>query len=102
MAMDCRLDCGYGLLQSLKFPVFSSPGPVWSWSFSGPVTRLPNTIPKSEFGGEVRMNELINFWPANGGLYILQSEIGSGKCPVSWVSILGWITQLLTQQFRVL
>ncbi len=48
------------------------------------------------------MNELINFQPANGGLYILQSEIRLGKRPVSRVSILGWITQLLTQQFRVL
>ena len=98
MVMDHRPDHGYSLLQSLKFPVFSSPDPVWSQSFSGPVTGLPNTIPKSEFGSEVRMNELINFWPANGGLYILQSKIGSGKCPVSWVSTLEWITQ----QFQIL
>jgi len=33
--------------------------------------------------------------PANGGPYILQSEIQSGKRPFSWVSILGCLTQLL-------
>ncbi len=70
--------------------------PVISWLES------LGDIPKSEFGDEVRMNELINFWPTNSGLYILQSEIGSGNRPVSQVSILGWITQLLTQQFQVL
>ena len=43
MAMDRRPDRGYGLLRSSKFAVFSGPGPVWSRSFSGPVTGLPNT-----------------------------------------------------------
>ena len=48
MAKDRRPDHGYGLLRSSKFAVFSGPGPVWSRSFSGPVTGLPNTNSNTE------------------------------------------------------
>src|SRR6266545_2809299 len=36
---------------------------------------------------------LFFFWPANGSLFTLKSEIGLGKCPFSRVSFLGLLTQ---------
>ena len=42
-AEDCRPDHGYSLCQPWWFAVLIGHGPVWSWSFSGPVTGLPNT-----------------------------------------------------------
>src|SRR6266498_2680667 len=39
------------------------------------------------------MKDVVIFWPAKGSLFILKSEIGSGKCPFSRVSFLGLITQ---------
>ncbi len=36
---------------------------------------------------------LLFFWLANSGLFILKSEIGSGKCPFSGVSFSGLLTQ---------